>query len=133
MRTQSALVRVTALAATVAALTPASAAAAGVSVTLHTPGHNLRLGRTWVATATITHNGQPISGRVRYQMLAVTKVEATEPWISFTNGTAREVLHTPNNSLEQLAAKLKIPFTIHFEFATQYGVATADWAVQITG
>ncbi len=120
------------LAAGALAIVPAGARAAGVAVTLHAPGHTLAVGQTWTATATVTHNGQPISGQVRYQMLAVTKLEATEPWIPFKDGNAREVLHTPNSSLERLAAKLKIPFTIHFEFKTPYGTTTADWVVKIT-
>jgi hypothetical protein len=108
-----------------------AAAAAPLSVALHAPGHTLQIGTTWIATAPVTHDGQPVAGRVRYPVLAVTKVEATEPWIRFTGGNVREVLHTPDSPLERLAAKLKLPFTIHFEFQTRYGTTTANWVVQI--
>lgn len=114
------------------AIVPASATAAGLSVNLHAPGHSLPIGQAWTATATVTHDGQPVSGQVRYQMVAVAKVETTEPWMPFKDGTAREVFHTPNSSVERLAAKLKIPFTIRFEFKTPDGTATADWHVKIT-
>jgi hypothetical protein len=110
---------------------PVSASTPGPSVTLHAPGHALEIGKIWIATAAVTHNGEPISGQVRYQMLAAKQVEATEPWVTFTHGSAREVLHTPNNALDRLAAKLKIPFTIHFEFRTRYGTASADWIVKV--
>lgn len=121
-----------ALAALALAAVPASASAAGLAVTLRAPSHTLAVGATWTATATVTHNGRPVSGHVRYQMLAVMKVEATEPWIPFKDGRAREVFQVPNGAAEQVAAKLKIPFTIHFEFKTPYGTTTANWVVKIT-
>ena len=108
--------------ATLAVALPTAASANGFTAHVHFPNHTPVMNKKWPITVTATKNGRKLNGKLKYQFLLGSTVEATRPGHRIRHGIAHDTLKFP-------PAAVGHKLTLRVLVITRYGTDRVSWTV----